>query len=391
MIKRLTTTLFLCAVVLAAPDKAEAGYGFPPAGAWAYGSGHFGSGYSVGYRSRYRAVSRPFGYRSVVRSRGVYASPFAIHGWGGYGNLGFAATTRTAFVGSYHRAFYRPYIAPRVISYQVGFPNCYAWSVPQVRYTSFYTTPVYVAPVCQPTIYTAPIYSAPIYTVPAFGFPTCATPAVTPSISVHYAAAANTASSAKLVQAVASNTVNSNTVNSATVTSSQANFEPMPASLLTAADAILRAGGHREAATAYARLAMRFGSTDQLVTRRFIAQVASGDFDQAEAIVQLADMSSQQLSVADLPELGLSNLLGSSEVVRAAAERLAARAMQRDTDSLSFRTLAAWMQVSGDAERGALFAAKADQLLDSDDFQAPRIASETPLVGPLKTEFVSYQ
>lgn len=88
----------------------------------------------------------------------------------------------------------------------------------------------------------------------------------------------------------------------------------IPHELLAAADALLQAGGYREAATAYAQLNVRYGSNNEIFTRRFVAQIAAGDIRQAAIVLASAQAAGFPLQPSDLPAGQLAALPGKSEV-----------------------------------------------------------------------------
>lgn len=137
----------------------------------------------------------------------------------------------------------------------------------------------------------------------------------------------------------------------------------IPPQLLAAADAIMQAGGYRQAATAYAQLNVRYGSNNEIFSRRFVAQVASGDFSQAVVILASAQAAGFQLQASDLPNGQLAALLaGRSEEVTQLTERLASEALSTSNSLESMQLMGAWLTMSGDDSRAALFLAMADRL-----------------------------
>lgn len=161
-----------------------------------------------------------------------------------------------------------------------------------------------------------------------------------------------------------------------------ASAQSIPDDLLQAADAILAAGGYREAAQAYAQLAVHFGSSDILTMRRFISQVAGGDYEQAAVVIDLALANDSQLQNISLPRGSLQASLGaSSEMIAQRTERLAAMALQQPDDATPMSALATWLKLSGDQERAALFSRRVEQLQNATPSTTPatdRVAALTP-------------
>lgn len=159
---------------------------------------------------------------------------------------------------------------------------------------------------------------------------------------------------------------------------------PMPAGLLESADAIFAAGGYSQAASAYAKLTVRYGNHDQLAVRRFLALVASGDCDQAAVVFELATLSGQGLSLNALPAGGLSALYGTNATVRQQhVDYLADFAMKHSTDSLPLSMVGTWLVLDGQPERAELFlnptsqrAPKRGSLVVTPDAAAHLVATE---------------
>lgn len=337
---------------LLATRSAHAWHGFPPYGAWAYGS-------VPAYGSHFVGGFRPV----VARTRTVYrSSPI---GWGAYGNLGFASTTRVRWGG-----IRRPYATYRA-RYTSYYPTCFAPAYWVPRYT-------YVAPV---VVYPQSYFTVPI--VPTIVSPICATG----SSNIPVTGGRNSISPTP-VNASPTSVVAANLVSTSAVDIDDAHRDAVPAELLSAADAILRAGGYREAAKAYAQLSVRFGVSDRLYVRRFVAQIASGDLAQAEVVFALAEATGAQLSKELLPGGSLSECLDSSGLVFRSTESLAARAYQNQEDSLSLKAVATWLELSGDGERSRMFMQRAAQLDDQKRQEQPGAIEK---IAPVDFELVAFE
>ncbi len=320
-------------------ESSSAGWGFPAYGAWAYGSdyGSFNSSYWAGYP---RWSSTSF-YRTSYRNR-------ALSAWGHY------SLTRV-------RSCY-----PRVTGYAT------TWSLPIVR-TSFYYPLPYIAPV-----YFAPVYYDPSYFVVP---PTCYQPAV-------YCAPDDGWTNYSVLPDYSLNYNNSSS-------STQPMVSEIPHELLAAADALLQAGGYREAATAYAQLNVRYGSNNEIFTRRFVAQIAAGDIRQAAIVLASAQAAGFPLQPSDLPAGQLAALLpGKSAEVSQLTEKLASEALSTDNQLESMQMMGTWLSLSGDDSRAALFLAMADrlssesQVVPADNQQL--VAEELPTPGS-KSEYTSLE
>lgn len=335
--------LILGAILFAslfANSNASAWHGYPPFGAWVYGS-------APSY---------------VARSRVVYRSrPTFPFGWGR------VYSTRVSY-----GLHYRPYVRPYYV-----FP----------RHTYFYTPVVRVVRPVVP-VFIAPTCITPTYSV---GF-TVASKSTSLPASTAIASTANLKANvfSKMLGQTKSNAVSAAdtsfssrlvSTNSKTVQTAS----PIPSELLKAADAILEAGGYTEASKAYAQLSVRYGSSHMLFGRRFVAQIAAGNLVQAEAILELARLHSPgvQFSI-DGP---LSKYVG-EPVIEMRTEQLAKRAFERTTDSTPLRSLSHWLFLQGDLERAMLFdqrASQVDGVTDQPTPSQPRIArpKSSPAVDSL--------
>ncbi len=348
----------VAAFVLSPASPVKGGDGFPPFGAWVYGTGHLPAA-------------------KVTRVRTVYR-PHAVgwHGWGGYGNIGYTASTRVHYAGFHHHFHYRPYV-----SYRVGYPSY------------FYYRPY--------PIYTFPIYTFPVYSAPIYYAPTCATP----TIAVGYGIAGNQSvvnPVSKVSSLASSNPTTSNSVLSPTDLAPATNpadtgFSArlvsinadspnaidsgnIPAKTLRVADTILRIGGYREAAQAYARLANKYGDSDLIYGRRFVAQAAAGDVAQAEVVLGMAEAVGFRIRAEDLPDGNLDAFLNAPVLVASITEKLASRALERSEDPLSLKSVATWLNLSGDRERADIFLRRAEQLEQTSSAPKPDL-NETVLAS----------
>lgn len=326
---KLWKTLFalsLAVVLFVTEARPAAAHGFPPFGAWVYGSG----------------APTSFRTRTVVRSR-----PSFCYGWGGYGNVGFSATTRIR-----SRGFYPGYAN---FSYRVGYPSYYTYRPITYRYAF-------------PSVYYYPTYTYPVYYpihtfVPAF--PTCSIG----TTNLNFAASLPT-----LVQKTSlptgvtiSNTAQSNW----NLVGTQPQTQTPPQDLLDAADAILAAGGYSEAAKAYAQLTLRFGSSQELLERRFVSQILNRQFMQAEVVLQLAELGDKQLSGGSLGNDGLPGLVQSPVILDAATEALAQHALGNTKDAVALRTVATWLTMCGKEEKSQVFLTAAAELEPTSNLELP--------------------
>lgn len=341
-------TLLSCAIATllfssSFSTKAQA-HGYPPFGAWAYGSAYPSYGY--------------------VRSRTVYRSrPVAWHG--AYGNYGFSATTRVRY-----RYGYRPYVGLGYPSYRLSYSYpgyyraSYRYVAPAIRYYApvYYSVPVYTYPIISTPI-------VPIYTSPAFCAAAPSSAVSTTQIGLLTKAA--NVQNAKAIQ-ISQVPLNANGLPTSIarpttklVSTASASTARVPESLIDAADAIFKAGGFKEAARAYAELSVKFGSSAKLLERRLVSLVLNGDLAQAEIVVSLAEMQQIELRGHGLGMRGLKSFVNSAVLYEAATESLAKRAFENPKDSLALKTIATWLRMSADHERANLFFAAAEALNES--------------------------
>ncbi|MFK7735503.1 MAG: hypothetical protein AB8B50_05735 [Pirellulaceae bacterium] len=329
-------------------SKSYAG-GWPPYGAWAYGSG-WPAGGAVRSRSVYRGY--PFGGASY-RSRTVYRGGYGLrYSWPSYSAYRGASVYRSSYAWpSVYRSRYRvaygpvlaapvyysPWIVAAPISYRTSFfTTSSCWPTSTYLHSS-YLWPTYTQPLV------TPIYAAPITPTPTtIWTPACvlSSPGTPPGINV---------SSPLVHRAARAAPDTSLTIASATQT------RDVPSELLSAADAILRVGGYRDAAKAYAELSLRYGTSEDLLARRFVANVLNHDFRQAEVIAELSELLGFDLDKRSLNGQPLSEFVGESVRVEVLTEKLAELAL-RDRNNLgSLRSVATWLSLDNDLERSALF------------------------------------
>ena len=391
---RLVAAVVCSAVVVFGGTPANAGDGFPPNGAWVYGS-------------------RPYG---SVRSRATYwprSTVYRTHysGWGGYGNLGYSnvgygrvhygSMTRVRSGLNYwphvsvptryyhHVHHYRHY----PVSYYGYGGYGYGYGLPYYVYSPFAYSPFGYSRIGYSgislstyggfglyTSFSFPSIYYSSYRVPTLPYCRSSYPVVIPwSYSVQspvlYSGADCTASSATppVTYSVSKPTVDS-------VETSVVQSDAVPAELIDAADAIFRAGGYREAATAYARLSVRYGSSSRLYGRRFIAQLASGEMSQAIVVSASAHLSGSELTRADLPEGDLASLGLGTERIEELQEELAATALAQPDDAAALVAVADWLRLSGDDARADLFSAGAAEVTRHAESEGDR-SSNSELVS----------
>ena len=302
---------------------------------------------------------------------------FTGHGYGfGLNHHSFSPSIYNPGWSSYSRAsFYSSY----------GYRGCWPRSSYYVSYRSYaplyYSNYSYYAPACYTPAYYAPTYYAPVYYTPYVapviysnvysGFPSCSvTPAASSSPVSTYAVRKPVSNSVPFRLASqpiqTSQPIQSNSAATGRYVLAQAptsTLDTAPEDLIAAADAILAAGGYRQAAQAYAQIVLKHGNSDRLVTRRFIAQVANGDYEQAAVVVELAAANGNQISQSDVPHGDLNIALGDkSGLVSIRSESLAEKALQNSDDATPMMAVAHWLALSGDNERADLFKARAQQM-----------------------------
>ena len=377
-LKRVLYCLCLLAVTACA-NQADAWHG--PRG-FHYG----GYGFGTNHQSFRPSIYNP-GWSSYSRASfyggyhlGGYGHGGFGHGGYGYGGYGYGG------IGYWPRASYH-------VSYRSYAPVFYNNYLPAVYYNSYYP-PAY----CYPTYYNsyyAPVVAPVIYSNYSVGFPTCAvTQPVNSGVALTTYAVRKPVTSVVPFRLASQPVLTSQpvlglplkqtnqldfsgrfvTTDAATATNgavpvrvANAVLDSAPVELLAAADAILSAGGYRQAAQAYAQLVVKYGNSDRLVTRRFIAQVANGDYEQAAVVVELAIANGNQIERADLPQGDLSLALGGqSGLIGQRVEGLAANALAQADDAVPMLTVAHWLALSGDDDKANLFKARAEQMERTD-------------------------
>lgn len=279
-----------------------------------------------------------------VLSLSCFGRSAAAHGYGfpSYGSWAYGSSFGYGFSSHAHyrsRSVYRPYWGGYRTSLRVGY-GIRPWGVTHYRaayYPRYYYRPTYyvrpVAPVVYPVIYTPVIrtYVQPLYVQPTV----CAnTPVITPSVNVMTRPTGNAP--------VATSYVASRQTTSA------------PAELIDLVDRILQVGAYGEAAKAYAALSVRFGSSQELLTRRYVAHVLNGDLGQAEILVSLSELTQRPISSQDIPHQDLRQIIRAEHLDRA-SEQLAQRALAQQTDAVALRSVAHWLDLCGDQKRSELF------------------------------------
>ncbi len=137
----------------------------------------------------------------------------------------------------------------------------------------------------------------------------------------------------------------------------------VPSALLDSADQIFAAGGYSDAARAYARLAVRFGSSNDLTTRRFVALIASRDCDQAAAVMHAALIGDGRIAAEFLPQRSLNNFYG--PLMRNAelhCEFVAKYAWERRHEALPLIMIGKWLQLDNQFVRAQPFFARAIEM-----------------------------
>ncbi len=334
-----------------------------------------GYGFGTNHHSFRPSIYNPGWNRSSFYGSNFYRSSY-------YGGIGYGG------IGYWPRSSYISYsYAPRFYS------SCY-W--PSAYYSSFYT-PAYYPTFYYNTYYT-PVVAPVYYSTFSLGFPTCSVTqpsGVSPSL-VNPSLVGNVATYTARKPATNAKSTNSQfrlasqpvqqaanqldfsgrlvakdqpaaVVAPASISSSNPAFDSAPAELVEIADAILAAGGYRQAAQAYAQLVVKYGNSDRLVTRRFIAQVANGDYEQAAVVVDLAIANGNRLGRGDLPKGDLGLALGDAgSLIGQRVEGLAANALAQSNDAVPMLAVAHWLALGGDDERADLFKARAEQLQMAD-------------------------
>jgi hypothetical protein len=319
------------------PPTHAAADGFPPLGAWAYGSG---SSFHSHYRSRYRTSFYRSSYWPSSRVSYALSGPLVRH-----------------------HGFYRGYSSMHVSYYAPPIPYFSYYPAYNFAPYAYYPTcyPNYSIPVIVPQVM-APQVIVPTFMPTCLDLPSSTVPSFSSQLFLSSSSQPSSASTTQFVSTVPSTA------------------EAIPSELLAAADSILRSGGYREAAIAYARLTVHFGSSDALLTRRFIAQVASGDFAQAGVIAASAELAGFRLDRSSLPNGSLIGLGLAVSLIDQTNEALAAQAF-RQSDPETLVTLGTWLHLAGDEQKSQLFLAGAAQIAGEISQETSDLESKTELVS----------
>lgn len=309
------------------------------------------------------AYGHGYGFANY-RSLGIYGPSV----WGGYSSLHYRVI---GYRGLRYRGLgYRSWYA-RPIGYTSYYVNYY---VPRVTYyapSAIYYVPSYVPSV----INYAPNYCVPICCdnfLSAAQLPIDHGATVVPTSTTTYSVPVSAPASAAVASTI-------------------------PAPHLAAADAIFQAGGYRQAATAYAQLHVRYGSSDQIFERRFVAQVACGDYDQAAVVLASAQGAGFPIERLVTTDSDWSQLFASQPaLVQAWTESLAQHALQADGERESLEMMATWLNLTGQPQRAGLFLAMAERIsLEAANPTLPATSDvemeELPLPPRPKSALVSLQ
>ncbi len=303
-------------------------------------------------------------YRGNLVHSTYYRSGYSSYGWDGYQPWGGSpwstpwgaslSTVRTSVT------YWPARITTRM---RVRYPLVgTSW---RARAIDVYAPVSYVAPTyCWSNwpafAYVPPLVAAPLYYAPPHN---CAPSIGAPTLDLYGDAAAigddvqfiatepsKTSSPAQLVETAAGMTT-------------ETTAETLPASILSAADAIFRAGGYRQAAVAYAQLHVRYGSSDTIFMRRFVAQIACGDLDQAAVVLASAqgagfDVRRWQTEHSDWNQLFADN----PSLVEQLSERLAEHALAGGDEREGLEMMATWLNLTGQPQRADLFLAMTERL-----------------------------
>lgn len=145
---------------------------------------------------------------------------------------------------------------------------------------------------------------------------------------------------------------------------------------VSAADEIFRAGNPRNAARQYAVLSLRFGASEQLLSRRFVAQVAAGEFEQAAVIASLAKLMGKSITTKMLPGESLLGLGIDPVMAEALSEAMAETVVLQRIDPERLDVVAVWLRLSGDKKRSQVFAKEAEKIRE---LQARSSTSASPM------------
>lgn len=155
----------------------------------------------------------------------------------------------------------------------------------------------------------------------------------------------------------------------ATPPSEPGDFEEMTRPSLDAelliVDEQFRQGFRVAAARRFATLSQRFPGEPRLLTRRFVAQVASGEFRQAVIIFSLAEIFGHRITPERLPGQMLAGLGLQPDEVQRITEQVARQALAADIDAATLHAVAAWLSLAGQQKSSAYFRSQAENLQKS--------------------------
>jgi hypothetical protein len=320
--KKILCCFALIATSLVTPATAWHGHG------WRHGYGFGHHHHCLGWGSYSRAsFYSSYGYGGLGYSSYSYRSCWPHHSY--YVSYGFAPVYYNYYVPTYYAPVYYT-------------PTCYSTYVAPVVYSNFYAS--LPSSSVTPRSSSLPIatYATknPLSTAVPVRLASQPRPSVVP---------------AQVSQPPVGRYVLTQTPSPA--------LDTAPEELIAAADAILAAGGYRQAAQAYAQIVVKHGNSDRLVTRRFIAQVANGDYEQAAVVVELAAANGNQINQSDVPQGDLQTAIGDQRgLIDSRSESLAETALQKSDDATPMLTVAHWLALSGDQELADLFKARAEQM-----------------------------
>jgi hypothetical protein len=153
----------------------------------------------------------------------------------------------------------------------------------------------------------------------------------------------------------------------------------LPREAVSAADALFASGAYAQAASAYARLTVRFGDHEELGVRRFVALIASGDCEQAAVVFELAALNGRRLEAASFPGGSLKNLYaGKYADCKRHTEYLAQYALTHAAEATPLAMVGTWLQLDGQSERAAPFMQRAAAM--AGDARDNTLPTPTPLL-----------
>lgn len=131
-------------------------------------------------------------------------------------------------------------------------------------------------------------------------------------------------------------------------------------------DEQFRQGFRSGAARRYATLSQRFLGEPRLLARRFVAQVASGQFRQAVVISSLAGIFEQKIAPEQLPGGMLDGLGLEPEEVMRITEQVARQALAANIDAATLDAVATWLSLAGEQKSSVYFQSQAEALRKSE-------------------------